>query len=236
MKKQRKTYTKAFKLETIRLYEHSDKSAAAIEHDLDLPAGIVHKWRSRLAGQGQKAFVGKGHQTELEAEARGFAEMFHKQFVVQLDALDAELQSVEIETCGPALVGTIKGHTPDEHARTAARLGDELKLDFLVYGTIQRRSDTFLEFQPELFVQAVNIEETIGGAYTFGAPITFSESREDQRLVNKELKRRTSALLLTTRGLTLHLIGDYEGAIQFFETANDNAPGTRPAARELSHG
>jgi transposase len=70
MKKQRKTYTKEFKLETIRLYENSDKSAAAIEHDLELPAGVIHKWRSRLARQGQKAFVGKGHQGELEAEVK----------------------------------------------------------------------------------------------------------------------------------------------------------------------
>jgi len=61
MKKQRRTYTKEFKLEVIRLYENSEKSAAAIEHDLDLPAGIIHKWRSRLASSGSEAFVGKGH-------------------------------------------------------------------------------------------------------------------------------------------------------------------------------
>jgi transposase len=68
MKQQRKTYTKEYKLETIRLYESSQKSAAQIEHDLDLPAGIIHKWRHRVKGNGQQAFPGKGHQTELEAE------------------------------------------------------------------------------------------------------------------------------------------------------------------------
>ena len=57
MKQQRKTYTKEFKLETIRLYESSDKSAAQIEHDLELPVGIIHKWRYRLKGQGRQAFV-----------------------------------------------------------------------------------------------------------------------------------------------------------------------------------
>ncbi len=70
MKQQRKTYTRDFKLETIRLYENSEKSAAQIEHDLDLPAGIVHKWRHRLKGNGSQAFVGKGHQSELEAEIK----------------------------------------------------------------------------------------------------------------------------------------------------------------------
>jgi len=43
MKAQRKTYTKEFKLEAIRLYESSQKSAAQIEADLELPAGMIHK-------------------------------------------------------------------------------------------------------------------------------------------------------------------------------------------------
>lgn len=70
MKQQRKSYTKEFKLETIRLYESGQQSAAQIEHDLDLPSGIIHKWRYRLKGEGQQAFVGKGHQSELEAEIK----------------------------------------------------------------------------------------------------------------------------------------------------------------------
>ena len=70
MKQQRKTYTKDFKLETIRLYESSHKSAAQIEQDLDRPAGIIHKWRHRLKANGSPTFVGKGHQSELEAEIR----------------------------------------------------------------------------------------------------------------------------------------------------------------------
>ena len=70
MKQQRKTYTKEFKLEAIWLYENSQKSAAQIEADLELPAGIIHKWRQRYKGQGQAAFVGKGHPSELEAEIK----------------------------------------------------------------------------------------------------------------------------------------------------------------------
>ena len=70
MKAQRKTYTKEYKLEAIRLYESSQKSAAQIEADLDLPAGMIHKWRQHFKGQGQAAFVGKGHQGELEAEIK----------------------------------------------------------------------------------------------------------------------------------------------------------------------
>jgi transposase len=68
MKQARKTYTKAFKLETIRLYESSAKSAAQIERDLELPSGVIHKWRYRLKDTGGQAFPGKGHRGELEAE------------------------------------------------------------------------------------------------------------------------------------------------------------------------
>ena|SRR5258708_7848702 len=70
MKQQRKTYPRDFKLETIRLYENREKSATQIEHDLDLAAGIVHKWRQRLKDNGPQAFVGKGQQSELEAEIK----------------------------------------------------------------------------------------------------------------------------------------------------------------------
>ena len=70
MKQERKTYTKEFKTEAIRLYESSGKSAAQIEQDLDLPSGIIHKWRYRVKNKGQAAFEGKGHQGELEAEVK----------------------------------------------------------------------------------------------------------------------------------------------------------------------
>jgi transposase len=68
MKQARKTYTKAFKLETIRLYESSEKSAAQLERELELPTGVIHKWRYRLKDAGSPAFPGKGHRSELEAE------------------------------------------------------------------------------------------------------------------------------------------------------------------------
>ncbi len=70
MKAQRKTYSREFKLEAIRLYESSQKSAAQVEADLDLPGGMIHEWRRRYKGQGPAAFVGKGHQAEREAEIK----------------------------------------------------------------------------------------------------------------------------------------------------------------------
>jgi transposase len=66
----RRQYTSEFKREAIRLYESSGKSVRQIEVDLDITPGLLNKWRGGQRTQGQQAFVGSGHQTELEAELR----------------------------------------------------------------------------------------------------------------------------------------------------------------------
>ena len=66
----RRQYTSEFKLEAIRLYETSGKSVRQVEGDLGISAGLLNKWRAQQRHNGQQAFVGSGHQTELEAELR----------------------------------------------------------------------------------------------------------------------------------------------------------------------
>ncbi len=66
----RRRYTSEFKLEAIRLYETSGKSVRQIEIDLGITAGLLNQWRVQDRTNGQQAFVGSGHQTELEAELR----------------------------------------------------------------------------------------------------------------------------------------------------------------------
>ncbi len=70
MSNERRTYTKAFKQEAVRLYETSGKSAREIEQDLDIMPGMLQKWQTRLRQDGGEAFPGKGHQNEAEAELR----------------------------------------------------------------------------------------------------------------------------------------------------------------------
>jgi transposase len=41
-----------------------------IEVDLGVTPGLLNKWRVQDRQNGQQAFVGTGHQTELEAELR----------------------------------------------------------------------------------------------------------------------------------------------------------------------
>jgi transposase len=61
MSKRRKTYSREFKRETVRLVETSDLSIAQIERDLGLSKGQIHHWKRQLARDGENAFPGKGH-------------------------------------------------------------------------------------------------------------------------------------------------------------------------------
>ena len=61
MAKKRRTYSREFKLETVRLAETSDKSMAEIERDLGIGEGCIRQWKRRLAANGENAFPGHGH-------------------------------------------------------------------------------------------------------------------------------------------------------------------------------
>jgi transposase len=60
MSKKRKTYSREFKRQTLRLVETSDLSIAQIERDLGLSKGRIHHWKRQLARDGEQAFPGKG--------------------------------------------------------------------------------------------------------------------------------------------------------------------------------
>jgi transposase len=60
MTKERKTYSKEFKLETLELARTSGKSDSQLERELGLGRGCLYNWRQQLARDGQQAFPGKG--------------------------------------------------------------------------------------------------------------------------------------------------------------------------------
>lgn len=41
-----------------------------VEEDLGITAGLLNKWRGQYGTEGLQAFVGSGHQGELETELR----------------------------------------------------------------------------------------------------------------------------------------------------------------------
>jgi transposase len=70
MKKTRRTYTREFKLEALRLLETSGESAAQIERDLGIGAGALSRWKRELSADGEGAFPGQGRLTPDQEHIR----------------------------------------------------------------------------------------------------------------------------------------------------------------------
>jgi transposase len=66
----KKTYTREFKREAVRLAQTSGKPIAHIARELGISDASIHQWRKELAADGQEAFPGSGHQTAQEEELR----------------------------------------------------------------------------------------------------------------------------------------------------------------------
>ena len=68
--KERKQYTREFKMEALELWRTSGKSAARIEQDLGIPKGHLYAWKRQFEKHGAEAFPGHGHMPAPEAELR----------------------------------------------------------------------------------------------------------------------------------------------------------------------
>ena len=66
MKAPRKSYTREFKVEAVRLMETSGKPVAQLERELGLSESILHHWKRQLAREGDEAFPGKGHLSSTD--------------------------------------------------------------------------------------------------------------------------------------------------------------------------
>jgi transposase len=70
MAKTRRTYTREFKLEAVRLWQNSDKSATQIERELGIGSGGLYRWKRQLAEEGENAFPGHGCLTPEQEHVR----------------------------------------------------------------------------------------------------------------------------------------------------------------------
>jgi transposase len=66
----RRSYSREFKLEAIRLWQSTDKSAREVEDDLGITHGLLYKWKSKFKAEGEDAFPGNGNLSEAEEELR----------------------------------------------------------------------------------------------------------------------------------------------------------------------
>lgn len=66
--RKRKTYSKEFKHEAVRLLDKGDKSSADLARELGVNRNQLYKWKEQLTGKGDAAFPGPGRQVGIEAE------------------------------------------------------------------------------------------------------------------------------------------------------------------------
>ncbi len=58
----RKTFSREFKLEAVRLLEQSDKTASEIAIELGVRRNQLYKWQSQIREHGENAFQGSGRK------------------------------------------------------------------------------------------------------------------------------------------------------------------------------
>jgi transposase len=64
----RKHFTKEFKLEAVRLLEHSGKSGTELARQLGVRRNQLYLWQSELRGKADRAFPGRGQHPEAADE------------------------------------------------------------------------------------------------------------------------------------------------------------------------
>ena len=70
MAKQRRNFTREFKVEAVRRIAAEGKSLAEIARELGLGESLLRSWKTALAAEGEQAFPGKGHLPAVEEELR----------------------------------------------------------------------------------------------------------------------------------------------------------------------
>lgn len=58
----RKSYTKEFKLEAVRLLDSGDKTATQIINELGIRRNLLYKWQAEFRSKGTDAFRGRGRK------------------------------------------------------------------------------------------------------------------------------------------------------------------------------
>ena len=70
MAKQRRNYTREFKVEAVRRIAAEGKSLAEVARELGLGESLLRSWKAALASEGEQAFPGKGQLPAVEEELR----------------------------------------------------------------------------------------------------------------------------------------------------------------------
>jgi transposase len=74
----RKTYTREFKLQALRMLTDQGLSVAEVARRLDVGENCLRNWRQAAQQQGEAAFPGQGHLPAAEDELRRLRAEVHR--------------------------------------------------------------------------------------------------------------------------------------------------------------
>lgn len=68
MTTERKSYSKQFKIDAVKLVADQGYKISEAARNLGIHPNVLRKWKSQLAGDSDQAFPGKGHMTAEKEE------------------------------------------------------------------------------------------------------------------------------------------------------------------------
>ena len=66
----KKRFDKEFKVSAVKMVTEEGQKATEVARSLGIHANMLYSWKRKYAESGDKAFVGKGHLTEMAALRR----------------------------------------------------------------------------------------------------------------------------------------------------------------------
>ena len=78
MGKSRKTYTREFKIEAVRLLDESERSTQQIAEELGISATSLNRWRRELESDPEQAFPGNGKLKSRDQEVEQLRRELHR--------------------------------------------------------------------------------------------------------------------------------------------------------------
>ena len=70
MARQRRSYTREFKVEAVKLVTEKGYSVAEAARSLDIGETLLRSWKQAFQAQTEQAFLGNGNRTPLEEQLR----------------------------------------------------------------------------------------------------------------------------------------------------------------------
>jgi transposase len=68
MTTERKSYSKQFKIDAVKLVTEQGYRITEAARNLEINPNVLRRWRNQLAGESDQAFPGKGHMTTENEE------------------------------------------------------------------------------------------------------------------------------------------------------------------------